>query len=123
MALVAPAFASIDPAHPKRNDHQKHIISHLVNDTKALNTYAVIFFDTSDYTESSLLELHASLRKSASSADEAEADASAEMPVSGTGGMQKERVGSSHLERPLAHLLLDTTCDINPSQTEVSDTD
>ena len=48
------AFVSIDPTNSKRNDHKKHIISNLVNDTRALNTYAVIFIDTSVYYKSSL---------------------------------------------------------------------
>ena len=71
-ALVTPSFASIDPANSKRNEHKKHIIGNLVNGTRGLNTYAVIFIDTQGYKKSrspSLLELHARLRSAAPSQD------------------------------------------------------
>jgi hypothetical protein len=68
-ALVTPSFASIDPANSKRNEHKKHIIGNLVNGTRGLNTYAVIFIDTQGYTKSSLLALHARLRSAVPSQD------------------------------------------------------
>ena len=103
--VYAPAFALVDPTHPKRNDHKKHIISNLVNDARALNTYAVIFFDTRDYTKSSLMQLHATLSTAAISADQAADDAEMSDSVAGGNveGGSATATGTDHSAAAGAH--------------------